>query len=93
MSGTLPAGARPKLARGVRLHQDRARGRLVLLAPERVLDTNKTAEEVLRRCDGERTIEAIVDDLATSFAADRSRITADVNALLQDLAAKRMVDL
>ena len=93
MSEEIDPAARPRLARGVRLQADAARGGFVLLAPERVLTTNSTAAEVLKRCDGERTISAIVDDLAQIFSADRARIVADVAALLAGLAAKRMVEL
>ena len=56
--------ARPRLARGVRLQEDRTRGGFVLLAPERVLHANGTAAEVLRLCDGERTVAALLTDLA-----------------------------
>ena len=84
---------RPRLARGVRLHEDRARGRFTLLAPERVLEANPTAVEVLRLCDGERSLPEIVDSLAVRFAADRGRIAAEVETLLRDLAAKKMVEL
>ena len=84
--------SRPRLARGVRLHEDKARGGFVLLAPERVLNANGTAVEVLRLCDGERTLAGVVDALAARFAIDRERIDAEVKALLADLAAKRMVE-
>jgi pyrroloquinoline quinone biosynthesis protein D len=87
------AAARPRLARGVRLQEDKARGRYVLLAPERVLQANATAVEVLRLCDGERTTAEVVDALASRFAMDRARIASEVDALLRDLAAKRMVEL
>lgn len=93
MSEALSGTLRPRLARGVRLREDPARGGFVLLAPERVLNANPTAVEVLRRCDGERTLDAIVDDLAATFSADRARVAGDVATLLADLAAKRMVDL
>ena len=93
MSVELDPAARPRLARGVRLREDRTRGGFVLLAPERVLTANATAVEILKRCDGERTLSAIVDDLAQAFAADRVRVAADVRALLADLAGKRMIEL
>ena len=51
------------------------------------------AVEILKRCDGARTLGAIVDDLATAFAADRALIDRDVRVLLADLVAKRMVDV
>ena len=91
MTAVAPA-ARPRLRRGVRLREDPARG-FILLAPERVLTANPTAVEVLKRCDGERTVTQIVDELVVAFSADRGRVVADVEALLTDLAAKRMVAL
>lgn len=93
MSAVLPESAKPRLARGVRLQEDKARGGYVLLAPERVLQANGTAIEVLRLCDGERTIGEIVDMLASRFTVERGRLSAEVGALLRDLAAKRMVEL
>jgi pyrroloquinoline quinone biosynthesis protein D len=84
--------SRPRLARGVRLKEDEARGGFVLLAPERVLKANGTAVAVLQLCDGERTVAGVVDALAARFAVDRARIDAEVKALLADLAAKRMVE-
>jgi pyrroloquinoline quinone biosynthesis protein D len=88
---TIAETSRPRLARGVRLQEDRVRGGFVLLAPERVLQANGTAVEVVRLCDG-RTVATIIDDLAARFAVDRARIAADVTALLADLVAKRMVE-
>ena len=84
---------RPRLARGVRLREDRARGGFVLLAPERVLTANPTAVEVLRLCDGERTVADVIDELSRKFSTERARLAADVVTLLRDLAAKRMVEL
>nr|WP_174512994.1 pyrroloquinoline quinone biosynthesis peptide chaperone PqqD [Methylocella tundrae] len=81
------------MPRGVRLKQDETRGEWLLLAPERVVKVDAIAVAILQRVDGETTIETIVDDLAAAYAADRARIDADVRALLNGLAAKRMVDL
>jgi coenzyme PQQ biosynthesis protein PqqD len=69
------------------------RGEWLLLAPERVVQVDAIAVAILQRCDGAATIEAIVDDLAATYAADPARIDEDVRALLNGLAAKRMVDL
>lgn len=79
--------------RGVRLKYDETRGEWLLLAPERVIKADAIAVEILKRCDGVATFDAIVDDLTQQFSADRARVGADVRALLDDLAAKRMVDL
>ena len=83
----------PALPRGVRLRFDQAREAWVLLAPERVLMPDPIAVEILKRCDGKASIAAIVDDLATAFAAERAQIETDVTALLQDLADKGMLAL
>ena len=93
MSAPLSEAARPRLLPGVRLREDTARGGFVLLAPERVLQANATAVEILRLCDGERTLGEVIDALAQRFAVDRARIAADAEALLRDLSAKRMVEL
>ena len=47
--------ARPRLAPGVRLHFDKTRDAWVLLSPERVIEAEGPAHEILRRCDGSRT--------------------------------------
>ncbi|MGA2637765.1 MAG: pyrroloquinoline quinone biosynthesis peptide chaperone PqqD [Methylocella sp.] len=87
------SGVIPRLPRGVRLKRDEMRGEWLLLAPERVVKVDAIAVAILERCDGTATIESIVDDLAATYSADRTRIDADVRALLNGLAAKRMVDL
>jgi pyrroloquinoline quinone biosynthesis protein D len=83
----------PRLKRGVRLHYDATRGEWILLAPERIFEADAVAVEVLKRCTGELTLRAIVDDLAMAYAAPRERIEADVQALLQSLAEKRLLDV
>lgn len=89
----LDAGSRPRLPRGVRLKYDETRGEWLLLAPERVVKADAIAAEILKRCDGNATLAAIVDDLAAQFSAGRERVETDVRTMLADLAAKRMVDL
>ncbi len=96
MSKTPPAiaaDARPRLPRGVRLVHSEAQGGWVLLAPERVFKADAVAAEIVKRCTGEATLAAIVDDLARSFNAPRERILADVTAMLQSLADKKLLEL
>ena len=85
--------ARPRLPRGVRLVHNEAQGGFVLLAPERVFKADAIAAEILKRCTGEASVAAIVDDLAATFAAPRERILADVTKLLGALADKRLLEL
>jgi pyrroloquinoline quinone biosynthesis protein D len=82
---------RPRLAAGVRLHFDNTRNAWVLLGPERVIETEGPASEILRRCDGSRTVAQIVDELATLYNAERTLIETDVTDMLRELAAKRML--
>jgi pyrroloquinoline quinone biosynthesis protein D len=81
----------PRLAPGVRLHFDTTRQAWVLLGPERVIETEGPASEILRRCDGSRTVGEIIDELAVLYTADRAEIAGDVNDMLVELAMKRMV--
>ena len=80
--------SRPVLPRHARLKFDETRQVWVILAPERVLAPDEIAVEVLQLCDGVRSVEAIIDQLAAKYAADRGAISADVIAMLQDLADK-----
>jgi pyrroloquinoline quinone biosynthesis protein D len=82
---------RPRLAPGVRLHFDATRDAWVLLGPERVIATEGPASEILRRCDGSRTVAQIVDELAVLYTADRAEIATDVADMLAELVTKRML--
>ena len=90
---TVAEDARPRLPRGVRLVHSDAQGGFVLLAPERVFKADAIAAEILKRCTGDATVQAIVDDLAKTFAAPRERILTDVTKLLGSLAEKRLLEL
>jgi pyrroloquinoline quinone biosynthesis protein D len=90
---SIAADARPRLPRGVRLTHNEAQGGWVLLAPERVFKADAIAVEIVKRCTGEATFSAIVDDLTKTYAAPRDRIAADVTALLRGLADKKLLEL
>lgn len=79
---------RPVLPRHARLKFDDTRQRWVILAPERVLAPDDIAVEILRLCDGGRSVATIIDQLAAKYTAPRAEIGADVVAMLQDLADK-----
>ena len=89
----IPAEARPRLPRGVRLTHNETQGGWILLAPERVFKADAITAEILKRCTGETTLHEIVDDLAKTFAAPRERIHADVVKLLGGLAEKKLLEL
>jgi pyrroloquinoline quinone biosynthesis protein D len=91
--GAIPADAKPRLPRGVRLTHNEAQGGWVLLAPERIFKADAIAAEILKRCTGEATFAALVDDLAATFNAPRARVETDVANLLRSLADKRLLEL
>src|ERR1700704_3337635 len=80
--------SRPKLPRHARLKFDETRQVWVILAPERVLAPDQIAVEVLQLCDGVRSVETMIDQLAEKYTAERDAIATDVIAMLQDLADK-----
>jgi len=82
---------RPRLAPGVRLHFDKTRNAWVLLSPERVIEADGPANEILKRCDGTRTVNQVIDELVALFTADRAVIEADVTEMLSELVAKRLL--
>ena len=85
------AASRPRLARGRRLYHDEARDRWIIQAPERVFSPDPIAVEVLKLCDGDRTVAELADGLALRYDAPKERILADIISMLQELADKGVV--
>jgi pyrroloquinoline quinone biosynthesis protein D len=81
----------PRFAPGMKLRHDQARDRWTVMGPERMFLPDETALEILRLVDGTRGVDAIIDSLASRFAAPREEIGADVLAMLEDLATKGVV--
>src|SRR3979490_340439 len=80
--------SRPVLPRHAKLKFDETRQVWVILAPERVLAPDEIAVEVLKLCDGVRSVAEMVDELAAKYTPDRGDISTDVVVMLQDLADK-----
>ena len=53
----------PKLPRHAKLRFDKARDKWIILAPERVFELDQVAYEVISRCDGDRSVEQVIDGL------------------------------
>lgn len=85
---TVGEASRPVLPRHAKLKYDETRQVWVILAPERVLAPDEIAVEVLKLCDGARSVGLVADELAAKYAAPREAILTDVIAMLQDLADK-----
>jgi pyrroloquinoline quinone biosynthesis protein D len=80
---------RPRLAIGARLRYDEVREEHVLLVPEGVVRLNPTAAEVLRLCDGERSLDDIAGVLSARY--DGADVRDDVLELVDAMAQKGLV--
>jgi pyrroloquinoline quinone biosynthesis protein D len=85
-------GTRPKLAAKARVQTDRQSGNTVLLYPEGVLVLNATGAAIVGLCDGSRTIEEMVAELAERFDAPPDRLSADVAAYLARLGDRGLLE-
>lgn len=87
----ITAASRPRLGTGVRLHFDRLRGRWALLAPEKVIWPDEVSVDILRRCDGTATVDAIVAALTRDYNAPAGEIGPDVTDFLQQWCDRLLV--
>ena len=70
MSDPTPAQLpeRPRLNRLFRLQWEEAQQAYVLLYPQPMVKLNLSAAEILKRCDGEHTINQIIAELEQAFS-------------------------
>lgn len=85
------ASSQPSLPNHIKLRHDAGRGRWHVLAPERVFEPDEIAVEILKRCDGAKTVASIAEILAKEYNAPLADILADTISMLQDLADKGVV--
>ena len=83
--------AKPSISRGFRLQWEPAQNAHVLLYPEGMVKLNASAGEILRRCDGERTLAEITTDLEQAFGA--TNLSADVTAFVSYALEQRWLEL
>lgn len=83
--------ARPALGHGFRLQWEPAQNAHVLLYPEGMVRLNGSAGEILRRCNGERTVGEIVSELETAFSM--TGLAADVTAFVAVAVQKQWLEL
>jgi pyrroloquinoline quinone biosynthesis protein D len=74
----------PIMPRYVRLHFDPVRGRDVVLSPEKVFWPDAISMEIIKLCDGARSVSQIADVLAVEYNAPRDVILADVLEFVQE---------
>jgi pyrroloquinoline quinone biosynthesis protein D len=70
---TMPDALLPGLGHGFRLQWEEAQGCHVLLYPEGMVKLNRSAGEILLRCDGRTTLAQLVAQLESAFGATNLR--------------------
>jgi pyrroloquinoline quinone biosynthesis protein D len=80
----------PRLAPHSSVRYNDARGEWLMMLPEAVVVLNETAAAVLNLCDGDRTVDGIVDALGADYDGVEA---ADVEELLRGLADQHLVVL
>lgn len=91
MTTPIAPDSRPRVGQGFRLQWEAAQDCHVLLYPEGMVKLNRSAGEILSRCDGERNVAAIVADLERSFGA--SSLMNDVTSFLDIALKQKWVEL
>ena len=68
MSAEFPGDSVPSVAKPFRFQWEEAQDCFVLLYPEGMVKLNTPAGEILKRCDGERTVDEIISELEEQFS-------------------------
>ncbi|HYV67402.1 MAG TPA: pyrroloquinoline quinone biosynthesis peptide chaperone PqqD [Myxococcales bacterium] len=90
----IPPSGKPALAGKARLRFDRATGGYLLLYPERGLQLNPTAGSILKLCDGQRTVDAIVAELQKDYAGRPApELQKDVLEFLEEMERRGLVQV
>jgi coenzyme PQQ biosynthesis protein PqqD len=89
----ISAASRPRLASKARLRFDRKTERTMVLFPEKGIELSASAAAIMRLCDGERTVGAIVDCLSDKYAAaERERVEREVLEFLNAMADRCLIE-
>lgn len=85
MSKEINAESIPGVNPMFRLQFEEAQDSWVLLYPEGMVKLNQSAAEIMRRCDGEKSVSAIVDELEKAFETEvqLSDVTGFVDVAIQ----------
>jgi pyrroloquinoline quinone biosynthesis protein D len=88
---TVGLDTQPALGRGFRFQWEPAQQAHVLLYPEGMVKLNGSAGEILKRCNGVRTVGEIVKDLEAAFAT--TGLAQDVTAFMTAALEKKWLEI
>jgi len=63
-------------------------GTVILIQSGMMHQLNLVGGMIWERCDGQRSIDEITDEMATEFAVERSELEADVSEFVADLTER-----
>ena len=82
----------PRFPKHVKFRRNKARDEWVILAPERLVNLDQIAVEILKMVDGEKKVKEISAELSKKFNAPEETIISDVKEMLQDLSDKGFIE-
>ena len=82
----------PRFPKHVKFRHNKARDEWVILAPERLVNLDQIAVEILKMIDGEKKVKEISAELSKKFNAPEETIISDVKEMLQDLSDKGFIE-
>ena len=82
----------PRFPKHVKFRHNKARDEWVILAPERLVNLDQIAVEILKMVDGEKKVKEISAELSKKFNAPEETIISDVKEMLQDLSDKGFIE-
>ncbi|MGH8247092.1 MAG: pyrroloquinoline quinone biosynthesis peptide chaperone PqqD [Gammaproteobacteria bacterium] len=82
MSGKMGDNAVPELTPTFRFQWEEVQNCFVILYPEGMIKLSATAGEIMKRCDGKRSVEGIIGDLESQYPG--AKLGADVKKFLED---------
>ncbi len=94
MTTPLPSPAARRFRRSATVEEAPLQGELMLFDPatSKFFVLNRTMTFVWRRCDGEHTVDRMLDELEAEFAGvEKTAAEADLQRALEELAALGLV--
>ena len=87
----VPTATILKFEPGVRLKEDTARDRYVILGPEVLIELNETGTAIMSQVDGISSVQEVINRLAEEFSTDPSDIAQDVREFMTAMAMNRVL--
>ncbi len=81
-----------RMPRGVRVHEDKLRKTMVLLAPERAIMLDPIGLAILGAIDGKKSFATLTGELAAQYDAPVEQIAGDCAEFITSLLERRILE-